>query len=124
MGGELFEGLVADSPQRDERALRAACNSIKARIELWNGTIKHTSRHARGVKATPRNVSRRKTDGRSCDGFGTSELRRQETDPPLTCERRRVVARGPKQLLDAPPWVDRIALNRSHHIPGRSHGLV
>ena len=39
MGWELLEGLVADSPQRDERALRAACNSIKARIELWNGTL-------------------------------------------------------------------------------------
>src|SRR6266850_1960021 len=39
MGQELLEGLVADSPQRDERALRAACNSIKARIELWNGTL-------------------------------------------------------------------------------------
>jgi hypothetical protein len=39
MGRELLEGLVAGSPQRDERALRAACNSIKARIELWNGTL-------------------------------------------------------------------------------------
>src|SRR5258707_795166 len=39
MGRELIEGLVADSPQRDERAMRAACNSIKARIELWNGTL-------------------------------------------------------------------------------------
>ena len=39
MGRELLEGLVADSPQRDERALRAACNSIRARIELWNGTL-------------------------------------------------------------------------------------
>ena len=39
MGQELLEGLVADSPERDERALRAACNSIQARIELWNGTL-------------------------------------------------------------------------------------
>ncbi len=39
MGRELLQGLVADSPQRDERALRAACNSIKARIELWDGTL-------------------------------------------------------------------------------------
>jgi hypothetical protein len=39
MGRELLEGLVADSPQRNERALRAACNSIQARIELWNGTL-------------------------------------------------------------------------------------
>ncbi len=38
-GRELLEALVADSPQRDQRALRAACNSIKARIELWNGTL-------------------------------------------------------------------------------------
>jgi hypothetical protein len=39
MGRELLEGLVADSPQRHERALRAACNSIEARIELWSGTL-------------------------------------------------------------------------------------
>ena len=39
MGQELLEGLVADSPEREERALRAACNSIEARIELWNGTL-------------------------------------------------------------------------------------
>ena len=45
------KGLVADSPQRDERALRAACNSIKARIELWNGTLSKL-RDMRGVKAT------------------------------------------------------------------------
>jgi len=52
MGRELLEGLVADSPQRDERALRAACNSIKARIELWNGTL-NTLRDMRTKKATP-----------------------------------------------------------------------
>jgi hypothetical protein len=51
MGRELLEGLVADSPQRDERALRAACNSIKARIELWNGTLS-TLRDKRTKKAT------------------------------------------------------------------------
>jgi hypothetical protein len=39
MGRELLEGLVADSAQRHERALGAACNSIEARIELWNGTL-------------------------------------------------------------------------------------
>jgi hypothetical protein len=39
MGRELLEGLVADSPQKHERALRAACDSIEARIELWNGTL-------------------------------------------------------------------------------------
>src|SRR5712671_5083208 len=39
MGRELLEDLVADSPHRDERAMRAACSSIKARIGLWNGTL-------------------------------------------------------------------------------------
>src|SRR5580693_9429840 len=39
MGRELLDGLVADSPQKDERALHAACNSIKARIDLWDGTL-------------------------------------------------------------------------------------
>jgi hypothetical protein len=39
MGRELLEGLVADSPQRQQRALHAACTSINARIELWNGTL-------------------------------------------------------------------------------------
>jgi hypothetical protein len=39
MGRTLLDGLVADSPQKDERALHAACNSIKARIELWDGTL-------------------------------------------------------------------------------------
>src|ERR1700730_9690943 len=39
MGRELLDKLVADSPQKNERALRAAGNSIQARIELWNGTL-------------------------------------------------------------------------------------
>jgi hypothetical protein len=39
MGRELLDNLIADSPQRNERALRAACDSIQARIELWNGTL-------------------------------------------------------------------------------------
>jgi hypothetical protein len=39
MGQELLEGLVAGSPEKDERALHAACNSIQARIDLWNGTL-------------------------------------------------------------------------------------
>jgi Protein of unknown function (DUF3050) len=38
MGRELLEGLVADSPERHQRALHAACNSIRARIKLWDGT--------------------------------------------------------------------------------------
>jgi hypothetical protein len=28
-----------DSPHARERALRAACSSIKARIEFWDGTL-------------------------------------------------------------------------------------
>src|SRR5207237_9988508 len=39
MGRELLEDLLANSPDRNRRALRAACNSIKARIGLWNGTL-------------------------------------------------------------------------------------
>ena len=38
-GRELLESLLANSPHREERARRAACSSIKARIELWNGTL-------------------------------------------------------------------------------------
>jgi hypothetical protein len=49
MGRELLENLVANSPDRDERALRAACNSIKARIGLWNGTL-NKLRNARSVE--------------------------------------------------------------------------
>jgi hypothetical protein len=52
MGRQLLDGLVADSQQRDERALRAACNSIKARIELWNGTL-NTLRDMRPNTDTP-----------------------------------------------------------------------
>src|ERR1700747_1698812 len=49
MGRELLENLVADSPQRGERALRAACSSIKARIGLWNGTL-NKLRNSRSVE--------------------------------------------------------------------------
>jgi hypothetical protein len=38
-GRELLEYLVANPPHRDERALHAACSSLKARIGLWNGTL-------------------------------------------------------------------------------------
>ena len=38
-GRELLENLVDNSPDRSGRALRAACSSIKARIELWDGTL-------------------------------------------------------------------------------------
>jgi hypothetical protein len=49
MGRELLENLVADSPHAHERALLAACSSIKARIRLWNGTL-NKLRNNRGVK--------------------------------------------------------------------------
>src|SRR5438105_3647097 len=39
MGRELLNDLIANSPHRSERALQAACGSIEARIELWNGTL-------------------------------------------------------------------------------------
>jgi hypothetical protein len=52
MGRELLDGLVADSPQKDERALHAACDSIKARIDLWDGTVS-VLRGMRTKKATP-----------------------------------------------------------------------
>ena len=39
MGRELLENRVANSPDRGERARRAACSSIEARIGLWNGTL-------------------------------------------------------------------------------------
>jgi hypothetical protein len=54
MGRELIEDLVANSPQRGERALRAACSSIKARIGLWNGTsnkLRDSRRVERSVEA-------------------------------------------------------------------------
>jgi len=49
MGRELLEGLIADSQQRGERALQAACSSKKARIELWNGTLSKL-RNSRSVE--------------------------------------------------------------------------
>jgi DUF3050 family protein len=39
MGRELLEDLLANSPHKVERARRAACSSIEARIRLWNGTL-------------------------------------------------------------------------------------
>jgi hypothetical protein len=38
-GRELLDDLIANSPHNGERALKAACSSIKARIGLWNGTL-------------------------------------------------------------------------------------
>jgi hypothetical protein len=49
MGRELLEDLVMNSPHARERALRAACRSIKARVELWNGTL-NKLRNSRGVE--------------------------------------------------------------------------
>ena len=46
-GRELLDDLVAKSPDAHERALRAACSSIKARIGLWNGTLSKL-RNSRG----------------------------------------------------------------------------
>jgi Protein of unknown function (DUF3050) len=50
-GRELLENLVAKSPDRGERALRAACSSIKARIGLWDGTLSKL-RNGRGVESS------------------------------------------------------------------------
>lgn len=38
-GRELLENLVAGSPDVAGRAARAACSSIQARIDFWNGTL-------------------------------------------------------------------------------------
>lgn len=48
MGRELVEELVANAPDRQERAIRAACRSIDARIGLWNGTL-NKLRDSRGL---------------------------------------------------------------------------
>jgi hypothetical protein len=53
-GRELLEDLVANSPDRGERALRAACNSIQSRIGLWNGTfnkLRDSRRVERSIEA-------------------------------------------------------------------------
>jgi hypothetical protein len=49
-GRELLERLVADSPHRTELALRAAYNSIEARIDFWHGTLSKL-RNSRGLQA-------------------------------------------------------------------------
>jgi hypothetical protein len=48
-GRELLADLVMNSPQARERALRAASRSIKARVELWNGTLSKL-RNSHGVE--------------------------------------------------------------------------
>src|SRR3984893_18260077 len=49
MGRQLLEDLLADSPHKVERARRAACSSIEARIRLWNGTL-NKLRNSRSVE--------------------------------------------------------------------------
>jgi len=49
MGRELLEDLLANSPHKVDRARRAACSSIEARIRLWNGTLSKL-RNGRGVE--------------------------------------------------------------------------
>lgn len=56
-GRELLEDLVAKSPHAHERARRAACNAIKARIGLWNGTMSKL-RNGRGVERSVGRASR------------------------------------------------------------------
>jgi hypothetical protein len=53
-GRELLEDLLANSPHREERARTAACSSIKARIELWNGTLSKL-RNSRGGERSVEN---------------------------------------------------------------------
>jgi hypothetical protein len=38
-GKELLEDLLKTSPNKAKRAMRTACSSIEARIDLWNGTL-------------------------------------------------------------------------------------
>jgi hypothetical protein len=56
-GRELIEDLVANEPDREQRALGAACRSINARIGLWNGTLSKL-RNSRGVAASVENAGR------------------------------------------------------------------
>jgi hypothetical protein len=59
-GRELLDDLVANVPDRQARALRAACRSINARIGLWNGTL-NKLRANRSVAASVENVGRQLT---------------------------------------------------------------
>jgi hypothetical protein len=58
-GRQLLEDLVENSPQRYERALRAACSSIKARIGLWNGTLSRLGNSSGGVSSVERELDDR-----------------------------------------------------------------
>ena len=74
-GRELLEDLVAKSPHAYERAVRAACSSINARIELWNGTLSKL-RNSRSVE---RSFERELPDDRRAETImvGTTEYVRQ-----------------------------------------------
>jgi Protein of unknown function (DUF3050) len=54
-GRELLEDLVANAPDREERARRVACSSIKARIGLWNGTLSKL-RNSRSMEHSHRDL--------------------------------------------------------------------
>src|SRR5205085_1722255 len=74
MGRELLNDLIANSPHRGERALQAACSSIKARIGLWNGALSKL-RNSRSVE---RSVEREPDDQYAgTTTGGTSELDRR-----------------------------------------------
>jgi hypothetical protein len=49
MGRELLEDMVANSLDKAERAMRAACASIEARMALWSGTLQ-TIRDSRDAR--------------------------------------------------------------------------
>jgi hypothetical protein len=51
MGRELLNDLIANSPHSGERARRAACVSIEARIRLWDGTLSKL-RNSRNVDSS------------------------------------------------------------------------
>ncbi len=61
MGRELLDALVADAPDRQERALHAACRAIKARIGLWDGTLSKL-RNGRDASASVAKAGRQLTD--------------------------------------------------------------
>jgi hypothetical protein len=65
-GRELLNDLIANSPYRRERALKAACSSIKARIGLWNGTLSKLT-DLRKSEAAQHGVSRALIDD-DCEG--------------------------------------------------------
>jgi hypothetical protein len=60
MGRELLDAVVADAPDRRERALHAACRAIKARIGLWDGTLSKL-RNGRDASASVAKASRQLT---------------------------------------------------------------